>query len=127
MKIIIFLALIAFACGCKNTESIIREYDANGKIQRETISTKSHLRELTESTQNKTVIVWENGWAAYMSASAATTEDPTPTVKLWAGKTSKGAIFILPTQKNIKDIASIIAATREDISVSADGVKSSGK
>jgi hypothetical protein len=127
MRILISFFLIALCAGCASTESVIREFDENGKMTRETKSTQSYIRELTASTKNKTVILWENGWAAYLSASTATTEDPTPAVKMWAGKTSKGAIMVLPEQKNIKDIAAIIAATRENISVSAEGIKSSGE
>lgn len=112
--------------GCTSTQSVVREFDASGNLVRETTQKTSVVSELTKSTKDKTVIVWESGWAAYMSASAATTEDPTPTVKMFAGKTDKGMISALPDQQNWDGIASTINATKYDLTVSATGI-SSGK
>ena len=67
-------ALIAAICaGCTATETVIREYDAEGNLLKKTYASESLVKDITESTKNKTLVVWENGWAAYLSASTATT------------------------------------------------------
>ena len=107
--------LIAAICaGCTATESVIREYDAEGNLLKKTYTSESLVKDITESTKNKTLVVWENGWAAYLSASTATNDDPTPTVKMWAGKASKGVISAIPDQQNWDGIAATITATREE-------------
>ena len=115
---------VAISCtGCTATESIVREYDAQGNLLKKTYTSESIVKDVTESTKNKTVIAWENGWAAYLSASTATNEDPTPHVKMWAGKAAKGVISALPEQQNWEGIAQTITATREDLRVSPAGME----
>lgn len=123
-RLFLAAALAALVTGCTATKSTVREFDANGNLTRETTTSESMVKEVTASTAGKTVIVWENGWAAYLSASTATTDDPTPTVKMWAGKAAKGVISALPNQKNWDGIAKTITATREDLTVTADGIES---
>lgn len=110
--------------GCTATKSTVTEFDKDGKVVKVTETTESVVSTLTKSTANKTVIAWESGWAAYISASAATQEDPTPTVKLFAGKTDKGIISAHKDQKDWSNIAEVIKATKYDLEVSANGVKS---
>lgn len=119
-------ALLLVLTGCTATESIIREYDAEGNLIRKTYTSESLVKDVTESTKNKTVVAWENGWAAYLSASTSTQEDPTPHVKMWAGKAAKGVISALPNQQNWEGIAATITATREDLRVSASGMEAEG-
>ena len=117
-------ALIAAICaGCTATETVIREYDAEGNLLKKTYTSESLVKDITESTKNKTLVVWENGWAAYLSASTATNDDPTPTVKMWAGKASKGVISALPDQQNWDGIAATVTATREDLRVSPSAIE----
>ena len=127
-KLIAISALaVAFICtGClAPTQSTVKEYDADGKLVKETITSESVVSSLTESTKDKTVILWESGWAAYMSASTATMENPTPTVKMFAGKTDRGLISALPKQ-NFEKIPEVINATKYELSVTASGVKNTG-
>lgn len=116
---------VAFICaGClAPTQSTVKEYDAAGKLVKETITSESVVSSLTESTKDKTIILWESGWAAYLSASTATMENPTPTVKMFAGKTDRGLISALKGQK-FDGMAEVINATKYDLSVSADGIAS---
>lgn len=123
-RLFLAAAVAALVAGCTATKSTVREYDAAGNLTRETTTSESMVKEVTASTAGKTVIVWENGWAAYLSASTATTDDPTPTVKMWAGKAAKGVISALPDQQNWDGIARTITATREDLTVTADGIES---
>lgn len=127
MKKITLITIICAAlfCGCTATKTVISELDpATGKTVKVTETTESVVSTLTKSTKDKTVIAWESGWAAYISASMATTEDPTPSVKLFAGKTDKGIISAHKDQKEWSNLAEVIKATKYDLEVSAKGVKS---
>ena len=126
MKKITFLTIIcaAILCGCTATQSTVTEYDKDGKVVKTTVTSESVVSTLTKSTKDKTVIAWESGWAAYISASMATTEDPTPSVKMFAGKTDKGIISAHKDQKDWSNIAEVIKSAKYDIEVSATGVKS---
>ncbi len=110
--------------GCAATRSTITEYDAAGNILKKTETSESIIATVTKSTQNKTVVMWEDGWAGYISISSGTTEDPTPHGKIFAGKVNKGAVSILPNQQNLPGIARIIQATKSDLSVGLDGATS---
>ena len=117
------LMLVLLATGCTSTASTILEYDETGNLVKRTESSESVIKTVTDSTKNKSVIVWEDGWAAYISVSSGTAEDPTPHGKLFAGKVNKGAISILPDQTALPGIAKIIQATKSDITASlTDGV-----
>lgn len=121
---VITLVLVLLATGCAATQSTVYTYDAEGKVTQKAVSSESIIKTVTDSTRNKTVIMWEDGWAAYISVSSGTTEDPTPHGKIFAGKVNKGAASILPGQSNLPGIARIIQATKSDLSVSLDGAKS---
>ena len=95
--------------GCAATRSTITEYDATGNILKKTETSESIIATVTKSTQGKTVVIWEDGWAGYISISR--------------GKVNKGAVSILPNQQNLPGIAKIIQATKSDVSLSlTDGV-----
>lgn len=120
------LAAAVLLPGCTATRSVITEYDAEGKVVKTTESSESVIHTVTKSTQNKSVVVWEDGWAAYISVSSGTMEDPTPHGKIFAGKVNKGAISILPNQSGLPGIARIVQATKSDLGVSlTDGVNAS--
>lgn len=128
MKNLICLAVLAvLVTGCTATKTIVTEIDpATGKAVKVTETTESVVSTLTKSTENKTVIAWESGWAAYISASTATQEDPTPTVKMFAGKTDKGIISAHKDQ-NWEKLPDVIRATKYELNVSAAGVDSKAK
>lgn len=128
MKTIFYLAAVAvLLTGCTATKTIVTELDpATGKAVKVTETTESVVSTLTHSTANKTVIAWESGWAAYISASMATTEDPTPSVKMFAGKTDKGIISAHKDQKEWSNLAKVIKATKYELELSTDGMKSTG-
>lgn len=108
--------------GCLSpTQTTITEYGADGKIVKETITSESVIKSVTDSTKDKSVIVWESGWIAYMSATTATAENPSPTFKLGAGKLDKGAITLHKDHKEIS-IPEVIKSTRSELEVSTSGV-----
>lgn len=113
--------------GCfTGTTSTITEYDiATGKITKVTNNGESVIKSVANSTKDKSVITWESGWLAYISASTSTAEDPTPTFKMGVGKTDKGAITIHQKHKNIASVLpAVIQATRDNLTVSPDGIQS---
>lgn len=107
--------------GCAATRSTITEYDASGNILKKTETSESVISSVTKSTQNKSVIIWEDGWAGYISVSSGTLDDPTPHGRIFAGKINKGAVSLLPNQSGLPGIAKIIQATKSDLSVGLDG------
>ena len=110
---------------CASTSSTILEYDASGKVVKRTETSESVIKTVTDSTKNKSVVVWEDGWAAYISVSSGTTEDPTPHGKIFMGKVNKGAISMLPNQSGLTGISTIIQSTKSDVSASlTDGLES---
>ena len=126
MKRFIFVAAMCIGCmfltGCTSTRSTITEYDNAGNITRMTETSESIIKTVTTATENKTVIMWEDGWAGYISMSSGTAEDPTPHGKIFAGKTNKGWISVLPNQQGLPGIARIIQATKSDVAVSLEGI-----
>ena len=121
----LLLPLLAVALflltGCAATRSTITEYDASGNILKKTETSESVISSVTKSTQNKSVIIWEDGWAGYISVSSGTLDDPTPHGRIFAGKINKGAVSLLPNQSGLPGIAKIIQATKSDLSVGLDG------
>ena len=113
--------------GCAATRSTITEYDASGNILRKTETSESVISSVTKSTQNKSVIIWEDGWAGYISVSSGTLDDPTPHGRIFAGKINKGAVSLLPNQSGLPGIARIIQATKSDLSIGLDGASSKTK
>ena len=124
-------SLIVGACcamllsGCVGSKSIIREFDVEGNITKETTTNTSVIEHVIEGTKNKNVIIWESGWMAYISCSAATLEDPTPTVKMFAGKADKGYISLhKDNQSSLENIAEIIQSTKQDLQITTAGINS---
>ena len=116
--------MMLLMAGCTATKSVAITYDAEGRITSRTESQESVVKELTTSTAGKTVVAWESGWAAYISGSTATEDDPTPHVKMFAGKTDKGVISALPNQTGWDGIAAAIRSTKYELQLSPDGVVS---
>lgn len=124
MKVIIAMVVIMVLTGCTSTRSTITEYDNAGNMTRKTETSESVIKTVTTATENKTVVMWEDGWAGYISMSAGTADDPTPHGKIFAGKTNKGWISVLPNQQGLPGIAKVIQATKSDVTVSLDGITS---
>ena len=122
--------ILFFLCGslgvllsaCASTGSTIYTYDSEGRVTQKTITSESVIKTITESTKGKTIIAWDNSWLAGISASTATTEDPTPTIKILAGRNDKGVINVLP-QHDISVFKEIIPAIRAgNLSVGSNGI-----
>ena len=116
----VILALLLTAC-FSPTQTTISQFDAQGKLTKTTVTSESIIKSVVDSTKDKSCITWESGWAAYLTATAATTEDPTPTFKMGAGKIDKGIITLHKEHKNMP-VAQIIKATRSDLNISPTGV-----
>lgn len=102
LKIILLPILCLYLGACLGTtESRILEYDQNGNIVRESTTSESLVKPLLESMSDKTVIVAESGWRAFLSASMSNIDDPTPTVKTYAGKSTRLYMGIHKNHANI--------------------------
>lgn len=124
---LVALLAVCLLCGCTATKSTTITYDKDGNVTSRVETQSSVVKEITESTKGKTVVAWESGWAAYISGSTATNDDPTPHVKMFAGKTDKGVISALPNQEHWDGIAQAIRATKYELQVNASGVTSAGE
>ena len=123
--IIAAIFTLILVTGCTSTRTMITEFDHQGNIVKKTETSESIIKNVTAATEKKTVVMWEDGWAGYLSISSGTLEDPTPHGKIFAGKTNKGWISILPNQQGLAGIARIVQATKTDITLSADGITAS--
>ena len=126
-NLLLSAAALFVLTGCAATKSTITEYDASGNILKKTETSESVISSVTKSTQNKSVIIWEDGWAGYISVSSGTMDDPTPHGRIFAGKINKGAVSLLPNQSGLPGIAKIIQATKSDLSIGLDGASSKTK
>lgn len=122
--------ILFFLCGtlgvllsaCASTSSTILEYDASGNVVKRTETSESVIKTITDSTKGKTIIAWDNSWLAGLSISTATTEDPTPTIKILAGRNDKGVINLL-SEHNISALIEVIPAIRAgDLTLGISGV-----
>ena len=77
-NLLLSAAALFVLTGCAATKSTITEYDASGNILKKTETSESVISSVTKSTRNKSVIIWEDGWAGYISVSSGTLDDPTP-------------------------------------------------
>ena len=126
-NLLLSAAALFVLTGCAATKSTITEYDASGNILKKTETSESVISSVTKSTRNKSVIIWEDGWAGYISISSGTLDDPTPHGRIFAGKINKGAVSLLPNQSGLPGIAKIIQATKSDLSIGLDGASSKTK
>jgi len=101
------------------------EFAADGTLTRKTTTTTPVLDKLIESTRSKTIVAWNDGWMAYISASTATTDDPTPTMKLYAGRANEGYMSVLENQSNLGGIAEVVAALKGSLSITSEGITQS--
>ena len=124
-KLILFFlcgALGVLHSACASTGSTIYTYDSEGRVTQKTVTSESVVKTITDSTRGKTVIAWDNSWLAGLSISTATTEDPTPTIKILAGRNDKGVINLLP-EHNISALIEVIPAIRAgDLTLGVTGV-----
>jgi len=120
------LAVVTLA-GCTGTGTTITEYDSEGRVVKITTTTESVVATVVESTKDKTVAVYDNSFLAYVSASSATTDDPTPHVKFGIGQADRG-MLTMPKECDQQYASKIVEAMRAgEISVSASGVSYGGK
>ena len=125
------IAAAAFAAatlaGCTGTGTTITEYDSEGRVVKVTQTSESVVSSVVASTKDKIVAVYDNSFLAYVSASTATTEDPTPHVKFGIGQADKG-MLTMPKECDQQYASKIIEAMRAgEIGVSASGVSYGGK
>ena len=126
--LIIMAAATLLLTGCLSpTKSVVNEYDAAGNLTKVTETSESVAKSIIASTKDKIVLVWDNSFLAYASATAATADAPTPAVKFGIGKADIG-LLTAPTGTDPAALAKIVEVTRAaDIKVDADGISASAK
>lgn len=117
-------AAVVFSGCLTPTRTTVREYDAQGNITKETVTSESVISAVIDSTKSKTVICYDGSWLGYIDVTMATAENPTPTFKAGVGKADKGVLTIAP-KHDITLVPDIIRAIRAgDLSLSATGIGS---
>ncbi len=124
MAAIVMLMALA---GCSTTK--ISDIDpTTGKVSRITETNESIAKTITESTKNKTCLVYTTGWVAKIKAVFASTEDPLPTFDLEGGNADH-AILTVPqglTREQLDGLANVVTALRaNNVSMGATGISSS--
>lgn len=109
--------------GClSDSEDHIREYDAAGILIREETRSESPVKSILASVKEKTIILWDNSWIAFISASSFSLEDPAPVLKMGIGHADKGYISLLP-QHDFSSVPETVRAVRDgSLSLSASGI-----
>jgi len=115
-------AFLLSGCMIGGGTTTIKELDKDGKVIKETVQKKPFVGYITDSTKDKTLIVWTSGWVAEVSAAFMNADDPTPHVKIYAGKLDKGIISAKPDTQNWDGIAKAIVATKQDLNISLAGI-----
>lgn len=120
---VLFPLLLA---GCfSSSEDRIRKFDPSGNLMYEKICSESPVKSILNSMDDKSIILWDNSWIAFISASSFSLEDPAPVLKMGIGHADKGYISLLG-QHDFSPIPETVRAVREDtISLSASGIESS--
>ena len=114
-----FLATVMLVSGCTSTK--ITTYDKAGNIVTIEEATSDIVDKITQSTKDKTLVIWESGWVVYASVSPGTQDDPSPHGKVFGGKVDKGYISIHKDHQKIdfEGLAKVIAATSKSLNVNA--------
>ena len=116
------LSVLLTGCMVGGGTTTVKEFDADGKLTKETVSKKPFVGYITDSTKDKTLVVWTSGWVGELSVALMTSEDPTPHFKIYAGKLDKGIISAKPDTKDWEGISKAILATKQDVNVSLSGI-----
>lgn len=129
-KMLIPIAIVAAMAGCV-TETTLYKYDKQGNVTEKTVMEKStgdRVADILGRDEGSWLII-RTGWAAYVSGAMATTEDPTPTVKMHIGSLNFAAAKVSKEQTNAGDVAKAqaqtIGAAFKDLTISAEGAGSS--
>ena len=118
----VWLAFALSGCMIGGGTTTIKEFDAEGKVIKETVQEKPFVGYVTDSTKDKTIIIWTSGWVAEVSAAFMNADDPTPHVKIYAGKLDRGIISAKPDTKDWEGIAKAVVATKQDLNISLTGI-----
>lgn len=126
LTLLVALVALFALTGC-TTATTVTEYTADGKVAKTTVAESDIVSKITESTKDKMVLAWSNGWAAYVKAEVTevTSGTVTPTGEIFIGKLNKGYLSI-PKSFTVNgiDIPAIIAGTHENLSVGFTGASS---
>lgn len=122
----ILVCVIGFLLtGCLSpTQTVVQRYDEQGNLIETTTSSESVVKSVSLATTDKLVILWNSGWMFDLSASAATVENPTPTVKIGGGNIKNGYLSVPANAVDWDGVSSVLAAAGQDVTFDATGAKS---
>lgn len=127
------ICFLAGGCltGTTETSTTITEFDTDGKVTKTTVtnaSTESIVSSVMEATKEKSLVIWDNSFKAYLSVSWGDTSTPTPHVDMGIGKNDKGYFSLHKNHGAEYGERMIQAARAQEITISPTGMEtSSGK
>ena len=122
---ILVCVIVFFLTGCLSpTQTVVQRYDEQGNLIETTTSSESVVKSVSLATTDKLVILWNSGWMFDLSASAATVENPTPTVKIGGGNIKNGYLSVPANAVDWDGVSSVLAAAGQDVTFDATGAKS---
>lgn len=117
--------------GTTETSTTITEFDTDGKVTKTTVtnaSTESIVSSVMKATKEKSLVIWDNSFKAYLSVSWGDPSTPTPHVDMGIGKNDKGYFSLHKNHDAAHGERMIQAARAQEITISPTGMEtSSGK
>lgn len=114
--------------GTTETKTTITEFDSEGKVVKTTVtdaSTESIVASVMNATREKSVVVWDNSFKAYLSVSWGAVDNPTPHVDAGIGKNDRGYFSLHKNHDSSDGERMIQAARAQEISIKATGMETS--
>lgn len=124
------ICFLAGGCltGTTETSTTITEFDADGKVTKTTVtnaSTESIVSSVMEATKEKSLVIWDNSFKAYLAVSWGDTSTPTPHVDMGIGKNDKGYFSLHKNHGAEYGERMIQAARAQEITISPTGMETS--
>ncbi len=128
-KLTLFLAvftvlIISFLfSGCTTTTKTTTVFDEKGTIvAQEVIGEKDAFDKVTNSTKEKTIFVWSNGWFARLRLKIPFLKDAFQFFDMTVGELNTGRLHI-KDGAHLQYVKDAINATKETLTANKEGVK----
>ena len=120
LKYVFILAFVLCSCSSVYT---ITTYDENGKVVSVTETKETMAKSITANLEDKTVVQFISGWGAGITVGAQLQTGMTPAVTLKVGKLQE----MYGSFKDGADIPKIIDATKENLTISQEGISNASE
>ncbi len=121
---ILAVLLISFLiAGCSTTTKTTTVFDEKGTIvAQEVLGEKDAFDKVTNSTKEKTIFVWSNGWFARLRFKIPFLKDAFQFFDMTVGELNTGRLHI-KDGAHLQYVKDAINATKESLTANKEGVK----